>query len=246
MSTARRISQGANASPAVRQQRHASREGMDDFPTPPWATRALCDWLTRRGHPLHLLHAWEPACNRGFMARPLAEYFDNVFATDAASYGWDGQDGVVDFLIDWDGDAPDVDWIITNPPFKLAEPFIAQALSQTKTGVAMFARSALAEGETRYANLFMRHRPSAVLQFSTRVVIYGGACLDPDVPITKPDGSIGKPTSATAFSWFIWTKPAPRRTEFDWIPPCRADLTRPGDYPPVPDHLSAPSEGTLL
>lgn len=34
-----------NCSSAVMQQRSEPRDSLDDFPTPPWATRALCEWL---------------------------------------------------------------------------------------------------------------------------------------------------------------------------------------------------------
>jgi site-specific DNA-cytosine methylase len=36
---------GPNTSPAVMQQRHEPHNSLDDFPTPPWATRALCERL---------------------------------------------------------------------------------------------------------------------------------------------------------------------------------------------------------
>ena len=36
---------GPNTSSAVMQQRREPHKSLDDFPTPPWATRALCEWL---------------------------------------------------------------------------------------------------------------------------------------------------------------------------------------------------------
>ena len=32
-----------NTSHAVMNQRREARDSLDDFPTPPWATRALCE-----------------------------------------------------------------------------------------------------------------------------------------------------------------------------------------------------------
>ncbi|WP_176440966.1 hypothetical protein [Oceanicola sp. 22II-s10i] len=239
-----------NRSSAVMQQRHTAMDALDDFPTPPWATRALCEALIGQGHPLHLQHAWEPACNRLFMARPLREYFDQVLATDVHDYGDPAQDGVADFLIDWAQDVPDVDWVITNPPFRLAADFIDEALRHARVGVAVFVRSAFAEGLDRYDTLF-RDRPEAmVMPFVERVVLWEGVLLDPDVRIWREgkDGKPGKmekPTSATAYAWHVWLRGRNAPPELHRVPPCRQELTRPGDYPPVPEHLRAP-EGALI
>lgn len=232
-----------NRSAAVMQQRHEALDSLDDFPTPPWATRALCEQLVARGHPLHLQHVWEPACNRMHMVRPLGEYFDRVHATDVHDYGDPRQDGVIDFLIDWGADAPDVDWVITNPPFRLAADFIRHALRFARVGVAVFVRSAFVEGQGRYVELF-RNRPEAiVMPFVERVALWKGVLLDPDIKVWR-DGRESNPTSATAYSWLVWTHGS-EVSEHCRIAPCRQRLTRPGDYPPVPDHLKAP-EGSLL
>ena len=63
-----------NRSSAVMQQRSEPHESLDDFPTPPWATRALCEQLKLLGFDLPRQSVWEPACNRGYMARVLGEY----------------------------------------------------------------------------------------------------------------------------------------------------------------------------
>ncbi len=38
---------GQNRSSAVMQQRSEPHDSLDDFPTPPWATRALCEYIAR-------------------------------------------------------------------------------------------------------------------------------------------------------------------------------------------------------
>ena len=91
-----------NTSSAVMQQRSEPHDSLDDFPTQPWATRALVEkvlWKTINpfdGDPpaiFRKLQAWEPACNRGHMAKPLKEYFFGVHASDIFDYSdeWDGQ-----------------------------------------------------------------------------------------------------------------------------------------------------------
>jgi hypothetical protein len=62
-------------------QRVEPPDSLDYFPTPPWATRALCEFL-KLHHKLHGQTCWEPACGGGHMARPLAEYFERVYSSD--------------------------------------------------------------------------------------------------------------------------------------------------------------------
>jgi hypothetical protein len=47
-----------NTSHAVMAQRFEALDSLDDFPTPPWATRALCEKLIRAGHDLASMSAW--------------------------------------------------------------------------------------------------------------------------------------------------------------------------------------------
>jgi len=232
----------ANRSAAVMQQRHEAHDSLDDFPTPPWATRALSEKLTAMGEDLGAQAAWEPCCNRGYMARPLTEAFARVHATDVHDYGWDGQDGVADFLIDWGQDDPAVDWVIANPPFKLAESFIRQGLRLARRGVAVFVRTAFVEGQGRYETLFEPVPERLFLPFVERVVLWKGVLLDPDLPVRrwneKQDAFITeKPTTATSYCWEVFTHGHTGPGQIDRIAPCRVRLTRPGDYPPLPEDM---------
>jgi len=235
-----RPQKGQNQSPAVMNQRHEAHDSLDHFPTPPWATRALCEQLAAR-FPLHLLHVWEPACAEGHMARPLGEYFDRVIATDVQDYGYGAMLHTHDFLMPFDLADP-VDWIITNPPFKLGADFIRRALDLAEVGVAMFVRTSFIEGQGRYDTLFRDYPEAMVLPFTERVVLWKGILLDPDVPVTRwiekrSEWVCEKPTSATSYCWLVWIKGSNQPTELHRIAPCRVDLTRPGDYPPLPEHL---------
>lgn len=112
-----------NKSHAVMAQRHEADDSLDDFPTPPWATRALMHHVIGPDHRKE--HVWEPACNRGAMVKPLLEHFGQVSLSDVHDYGA-GFD-VEDFLsIGNPRYYPD--FIITNPPFRLGEEFIARAM----------------------------------------------------------------------------------------------------------------------
>ncbi len=212
-----------NRSSAVMAQRIEPGDSLDYFPTPPWATRALCERLEKKS-PLHLQSVWEPACGEGHMARPLAEYFDRVHATDVHDYGWTGQARICDFLIDWDHGRDEAgdpyDWIITNPPFRLAEDFIRMALSYARIGCAVLVRTAFLEGQGRYNDLFSTLPPWRILQFTERVGMFKGR-LDPMA------------STATSYCWMVWLTIGDTVTEFEWIAPCRKRLELTADYPPV-------------
>lgn len=250
----------ANQSSAVKQQRRARGKGemgprghrlaLDYFPTPPWATRALCRFLIDElGEDLRPQSCWEPACGELHMARPLAEYFSWVEATDVQRYSPDH--GICDFLMDM---APrTADWICTNPPFQLAEPFIRMAIKRARRGVAMLVRSAFTESEERYESLFAPGcaRPSYVVTFSQRVVMLEGRLIEanrPDPFNLDANGRPVKATSATSYSWLIW-QPGQHDTRHRWIGKVRDALTRPGDYPEYPEQwaaIAATNEGELI
>lgn len=203
-----------NISSAVMQQRSEPHDSLDDFPTPPWATRALCEHLSTR-QPIRGMMVREPAANRGHMVKPLAEYFRTVEAADIHDYGAGFPQA--DYLFGPDPDP--VHWTITNPPFRLAEQFIARALATSSLGVAVIVRSAFLEGGGRHTSLFSTTPPSLILQFAERVVMHKGKLS-------------AKGSTATAYCWLVWEKTAqPHRTEFGWIAPCRKRLERVGDYP---------------
>ncbi len=198
-----------NTSSAVMQQRREPHKSLDDFPTPPWATRALCERLDCDGASVR-----EPAANRGHMVRPLREYFGTVEASDIFDYG--AGFAVGDYLFGMDPDP--VDWTITNPPFRLAEQFIARALRTSSRGCAFILRTAFLEGVGRWNRLFSHTPPTMVLQFSERVVMHKG--------ILTKTGS-----TATAYCWVLFrTDISNTKTEFGWIAPCRKRLERNSDY----------------
>lgn len=190
--------------------------GLDDFPTPPWAVRALCEWLILGPADLRLMAAStvrEPAAGRGHMARALDERFGRVLASDVADYG--AGYPVADYLEGFPGK---VDWTITNPPFRLAEDFARRACLTSTYGAAMLVRTQFLEGQRRYERLFALRPPTAVLQFTERVPMLKGR-LD-------PAGS-----TATAYCWLVWLLDRPsERTELHWLSPCRARLEREEDY----------------
>jgi len=227
-----------NRSSAVMQQRVEPADLLDDFPTPPYGTRAPIEKIIRpRGIDLGTT-AWEPCCNRGYMARPLREYYPKVHATDVFDYGWSGMDQLEDFLFPGLRAPYPIDWVWANPPFVAAEQFIDVALRIARIGCAMFVRTSFLESQDRYEKIFSVRPPTIIAQFVERIILTKGIVRDPSKPYWDPEaidkktgqkGAWKRPSTATSYCWLFWVH-GMERQPFDWIPPCRRELTRPGDY----------------
>ena len=194
-------------------QRVEPKSSLDDFPTPPWATRALLEHIVGTTA-LARMTCLEPACNRGFMAEPLREYFQEVTASDVFDYGY-GE--VTDFIGGSYADRS-YDWVITNPPFKLAEGFFFEAKRVARRGVALLTRTVFLESVGRYHSLFSKFPPTTFAQFTERVPMVKGR-LDE------------KASTATGYAWLVWDmQQAASVTKLAWVPPCRKSLQRYLDY----------------
>jgi hypothetical protein len=238
-----------NKTHAVMSQRHEDLDSLDYFPTPPWATRALFEHILKPNfiYPQQpdddfvKYTCLEPACGAGHMAKVLEEYFPEVMSCDIADYG---QDRIADFL------SKDVneeyDFIITNPPFNLAEEFVLKALPLAKESTAIFARTQFIESVGRYERLFKQNPPTIIAQFTERVPILKGRLS-------------ATASTATSYAWFIWESdqtlfknPFPKfKTEVQWIPPTRTKLEREADYEesmatPHPRPTRHASQGNLF
>jgi hypothetical protein len=225
-----------NTSSAVMQQRAEAPDSLDDFPTPPWATRALIEFLEAIGCALSTQSAWEPCCNRGYMVRPMLESFDSARASDVMLYS-DYIGGCTPELIDFVTTGftePAVDWIFANPPFNLAEEFISVARGLARVGCAMLVRGAFTEGTGRYSRLFGVRPPDFELKFTERVVMLKGRLVrvgEPDPFNLDDDGNLRDASTATSYVWLIWLREGGGDTRARWIAPCRLRLERDGDYP---------------
>ena len=202
-----------NTSHAVMAQRTEAIDSPDDFPTPPWATRALIEHVLSNKDFLAMQTCLEPACGAGHMAKVLREYFGEVHYSDAYEYGY----GSVRDFVKNTYEANSYDWVITNPPFRLAEEFLLHAFSVARVGVAILARTVFLESIGRYNAIFRERPPSQFAQFVERVPMVKGR-LD------------GKATTATGYAWFVWEHQSPRIPRLTWVPPCRRALERHGDY----------------
>ena len=212
-----------NVSTAVMQRRVEAHDSLDDFPTPPWATRALMKHVIMPiVGPVSDQSCWEPACNRGYMVLGLEDYFGSIWCSDIHDYGLEGafqHDFLLPYMphvMEWGLDKQ-VDWVITNPPFRLAEQFVARAAQVAVCGFALLVRTSFLEGVGRHNDLFSKKPPSIIAQFAERVPMVKGR-YDPAA------------STATSYCWLVWIN-GETNTRFVWIPPCRRQLERESDWP---------------
>lgn len=153
----------------VKSQKLHKRKPADFYPTPGDVTQALLDFLQIPA-PASI---WEPACGDGAMSEVLKANGHEVYSTDLREDSGYGEEGGLDFLR-YQPDPPTgipitavySDWIITNPPFSVAEEFIRKALSLTPN-VAMLLSNQYWHAATRL-NLFRDHPPAFVLPLTWR------------------------------------------------------------------------------
>jgi ubiquinone/menaquinone biosynthesis C-methylase UbiE len=73
---------------AVMSQRNPNMDTFDNFPTPPWATRAFVESQLLGANDLATSTCLEPACGQGYMSETLKEYFGAVSSFDILDYGY--------------------------------------------------------------------------------------------------------------------------------------------------------------
>lgn len=202
-----------NTSHAVMAQRVEPSDSPDDFPTPPWATRALLEHIIAPGEDLSSQSCLEPACGAGHMAKVLQEYFGEVRSYDAYDYGYAPTRDYLTYPYETNA----VDWVITNPPFRLAEEFVLRSLRVARRGVAILARTVFLESVGRFERIFKETPPAVFAQFVERVPMVRGR-LDQ------------KATTATGYAWLLWETGNVDQPRLMWVPPCRRKLERSGDY----------------
>lgn len=147
--------------------RENNREGTDFYPTPPDATAALMAYLNLPAG----TKVWEPACGQGHMVRELEAWDMDVYATDLFYQGV----GIGDTDFTGQKENHGCEWLITNPPFALAERFIEQAASiGFEGGFAFLLKSQYWHAKSRLS-IWERFRPSHILPLTWRPDFLFGA-----------------------------------------------------------------------
>ena len=180
-----------------------SERGDDLYQTPPEAIRAL---LAVEDIPQMV---WEPACGPGAIARELRDAGRVVLATDLVDYESPDQDYAnVDFLIPGLAESVWAEWserrskneslrsgpvIVTNPPFKTVEPFVARALDLASVVIMLLRLAFLESGRRR--SLLDDAPLARVWVFRKRL------------PMMHRAGWEGrKANSGMPFAWFVWRR----------------------------------------
>ena len=166
----------------IRCATHAERQN-DCYETPAVAVEALLR-VERLPHQI-----WEPAAGRGAVARVLESAGHEVIGTDLIDYGA-GYLGGVDFLKERAARAA---CHVTNPPFKIANEFVAHALELCPR-VVMLLRLAFLESERRRSIL-------------EDVGLAHMHVFRKRLPMMHRAGWEGrKANSGMAFGWFVWER----------------------------------------
>jgi hypothetical protein len=167
-----------------------SERGDDLYETPPVAVEALLRKLQATGEMLPR-DLWEPACGKhGNIVDVLRRHGHRVIGSDLVDYGRPDFFARRDFLLEQKAPGG-CGAIITNPPFKLAEQFVAHALELCPR-VVMLLRLAFMESARRtpiLEGVGLKH----IFVFRKRM------------PMMHRAGWEGrKANSGMAFGWFCW------------------------------------------
>lgn len=174
-----------------------NRPADDFYPTPAEMTEALLS-VEKFDGPI-----WEPACGDGAMSRVLEAAGYEVRSTDLVDRGY-GQSGI-DFLFNGENATGN---IVTNPPFKLTEQFILQAIRLHTRKAAILGRLQLLEGQSRRkiwdATPFAR-----VWIFSRRIAF--------KKPGEADYGTKGGKGGMIPYAWYVWDKSHVGMPQLGWL-----------------------------
>jgi hypothetical protein len=167
----------------VQRHPHAAR-GLDLYETPAVAVEALLrvEQIPHR--------VWEPAAGRGAIVRVPRDHGCAVLASDIYDYG--ELDFIADFLAQ-EQMPVGCHCIVTNPPYQIAERFVAHALELAPL-VVMLLRLAFLESERR-CHILEDRGLARVHVFRKRL------------PMMHRDQWAGrKANSGMAFAWMVWVR----------------------------------------
>ncbi len=186
----------------------------DDFPTPPWATRALLKYVVQIPRKSVVL---EPADGRGYMSAVLEQAGMRVLRSDIFPYeSRHPSIKIQDYLLS--RRSPRHDFVITNPPYALVDKFLARAIREADRGVGMLIQTLYLTGVHRY-EVLKQYPPAKVAVFTRKMSATRGKL-------------IRKGSNMMSHSWFWWDKSdTSGKTELLLIPPtAQRELELESDY----------------
>ena len=170
------------------------REENDFYATHPSATKTFLNEFNKHFNPPQIF--WENACGNGHIGKVLEDTFPlaKIHNTDIIQRQFPCKQ--LDFLTATKADRPkEFTYIITNPPFKLAEQFVWKAMDLLNDGevCAYLLRIQFYESKSR-KELFEKFPPKFIFAHSERQQL-------------SKNGDFDKYTTGTQFfAWFVWEK----------------------------------------
>lgn len=178
--------------------RRRDRAAFDYYREPATSVQALfiAERFVGRG--------WDPACGRGTIPSVAQQFGLDMIGSDIVDRA-SGTYDVRDFLDPAGADA-EVDFIVTNPPFALAEPFIERAMQIVRHKAAFLVRLAFLEGRARRERIYERQPLARVHVFSRRISMPPG-----DLDIEAKGGAV-------AFAWIVFEHGHRGLPTLGWLP----------------------------
>lgn len=175
----------------------------DYYPTPPIATFALL-----HNHDFRY-KIWEPAAGKGHILDEIKRLGYECIGTDLYDRGRDDITSDVDFLKAQK--PPEVENIITNPPYKddLAELFLKKALSYNLQTIAFLCRLQFITGIGRYNSIYKHTPPSKILIFPRRLM-----CDESNANMLDSKKQFG---GMLEYAWYIWDRNHEGKSIVEWL-----------------------------
>lgn len=161
--------------------RPEDRRPFDDYPTEPGWTHALLDRVQFEGTTL------EPAAGAGWMVQALQDRGLDVRYSDLERDG-------ADFLA-YDG--PQVENVVTNPPYRLVDEFAHKAREVATHKVALLLADYSLSGINRTKGLWQAWPPAKIIWVPSKMKVLGKVSMFPHV-------------------WVVWDTAHHGPTEFEW------------------------------
>jgi hypothetical protein len=168
--------------------RGASRAKNDIYPTPTWATEAIAQQINWHGGAVSgAVDVLEPCIGNGAIADVLLDYVDSVEWAEITK----GRDFLTyDF-------GRTFDFVVTNPPYSLAQEFIEKSLTLADCVVMLLRINFLASKSRK--EFWEKHPPTAVHV------------------LTQRPSFTGHGTDATDYAWFVWDFTGRQKKGFYWL-----------------------------
>ena len=182
------------------------REAMDYYATEPKAI----DLLASKFDIPH--RVWECACGGGSLSERLKERGHEVVSTDIIDRGYEGFDGVCDFLSRLFHPRIEGDYaIVTNPPYKYVTEWVLTAPGVLPDGcyLCLLLKTTALESRGRWERIYRQTPPRYVFQCIDRILCAKNGEFD--------DARKNLGAGAQAYAWFVWQKGWRGRTTLDWI-----------------------------